>query len=285
MARRLLRGGNDLAVYDVVPERVAELVSAGAHASESIAEACAGRDVALTSLPDDGALREAGLAPGGIRTSLPAGAVHVAMGTHGVASIRALEVAHAEAGQALVAAPVFGRPDMASTGQLRIVAGGPSEAVSRCSPLFELIGQRTYAAGTKPEAAAIVKLANNLLLGCAVEALAEAYSLLRKLDVAPQVLYDVATEGFLAAPVYRVYGQTMLDEAYDDIGFTASLGLKDVNLILAAGEAALVPMPSVNAYHDRLLGAVAHGDGERDLAVVAREQERACGLRAGPTAA
>jgi hypothetical protein len=47
---------------------------------------------------------------------------------------------------------------------------------------------------------------------------------------------------------------------------------------MAAANDARVPLPSGNAFRDRLLGAVAHGDGDKDWAVVAREQARASGL-------
>ena len=57
-----------------------------------------------------------------------------------------------------------------------------------------------------------------------------------------------------------------------------TVALKDANLILAAADLARVPMPTLNAYRDRLLGALAHGDGARDQAVLAREQARAAGL-------
>ena len=55
-------------------------------------------------------------------------------------------------------------------------------------------------------------------------------------------------------------------------------GLKDAKLIAEAGALANVPMPSHNVYLDRLVGATAHGDGERDQAVLGREQARAAGL-------
>ena len=54
--------------------------------------------------------------------------------------------------------------------------------------------------------------------------------------------------------------------------------LKDMNLVLAAADQARVPMPSANNVRDRLLGAIAHGDGEKDWSVIAREQARASGL-------
>jgi 3-hydroxyisobutyrate dehydrogenase-like beta-hydroxyacid dehydrogenase len=96
--------------------------------------------------------------------------------------------------------------------------------------------------------------------------------------VPPETLYEVLTEALFAAPAYKVYGQIMVEESYDRVGFTTDLALKDANLILAAADQARIPLPSANVYRDRLLGAIAHGDGDKDWAVMAREQARAGGL-------
>ena len=131
----------------------------------------------------------------------------------------------------------------------------------------------------RPDAATAIKLANNAVLGAAMIAMAEAFSLVRKYNVSPQVLYDVMTDGlFAGAPAYKGYGKTMVDGTYDHVGSPVHVGLKDANLILAAADIARVPMPSLNIYRDRLLGAIAHGDGDKDQAVLAREQARASGL-------
>jgi 3-hydroxyisobutyrate dehydrogenase-like beta-hydroxyacid dehydrogenase len=200
------------------------------------------------------------------------------MGTHSAAAIQALAAAHAAAGQTLVAAPVLGRPDAAAAGQLVIVAGGPADAIKRCEPAFQVMGRKTAEAGPKPESAIAIKLANNFVLACAIEAMAEGFALVRKYGVQPQVFYEVITEGLFAAPAYKVYGKLMVDQAYDKPGFTAALGLKDVKLALAAGELAKVPLPSGSVVRDRLIGAIAHGDADKDWSVLAREQGRACGL-------
>jgi 3-hydroxyisobutyrate dehydrogenase-like beta-hydroxyacid dehydrogenase len=179
----------------------------------------------------------------------------------------------------LVAAPVLGRPDLAASGQLGIVAAGSPEAVRRCEPLLALMGRRTFEAGVKPESATAIKLANNLALGAAIVAQAEAFSLVRKYGVDPQVMYDVMTDGlFAGAPAYKGYGKTMVDETFDKVGSPVFVGIKDANLILAAADLARVPLPSLDVYRERLLGAIAHGDGDKDQAVLAREQARACGL-------
>jgi 3-hydroxyisobutyrate dehydrogenase-like beta-hydroxyacid dehydrogenase len=278
MARRVLDGGHGLAVFDVVRAQTEALAAAGARAATTVAEVCEGREVVITMLVEDATVLDVATRPGGIRDSLPAGSIHLAMGTYGVACIRALEAAHRQAGQTLVAAPVLGRPDLAASGALGIVSAGPEDAVRRCEPLFGAIGARTFMAGTAPEAATAIKLANNLVLGCAMVAMAEGFSLIRKYGVEPQVLYDVMTEGLFSAPAYKGYGKTMVEGTYDRVGSPITVGLKDANLIQAAADIAKVPLPSLNVYRDRLLGAVAHGDGDKDQAALAREQARACGL-------
>jgi 3-hydroxyisobutyrate dehydrogenase-like beta-hydroxyacid dehydrogenase len=279
MAGRVLGAGHELFAYNRTPERAAALGQRGARVVASIAEACAGRDVVITMLADDAALEEVSLGDGGLVASLPEGRIHLAMGTHGVAMIRKLAGAHAKAGRILVAAPVLGRPDAAAAGQLGVVSAGPPDAVAFCRPLFEAVGRRTFAAGSKPEAAAAIKITNNFVLGCAIEAMGEAFALVEKFGVAPSVMYDVLTDALFAAPGYKVYGKIIVDESYDRVGQSALLGFKDAELALAAAAAARVPLPSVNVWRDRLLGAIAHGDGGKDWAVMALEQARASGLR------
>jgi hypothetical protein len=278
MARRVLAAGHDLSVYNRTPQKAADLVQAGARAAASVGTACADREVVITMVADDSALQEVALASGGVRDRLPAGATHVAMGTHGVAAIRALEAAHVAARQSFIAAPVLGRPEAVDAGKLGIVAAGPADALTACTPVFRAIGGRVFNAGRRPESAAAIKLANNFVLACCIEALGEAFALARKYEVAPMLLFEVLTEGLFAAPAYKTYGSIIAEERYEHVGFSAKLGLKDTNLVLAAADSARVPLPSANVVHDRLLSAIAHGDGDRDWSVIAREQARASGL-------
>src|SRR5262245_9301882 len=278
MAARIIGASHDLAVFNRTADKAVELVKAGGALAPTVKGACEAREIVITMVSDDAALREVVLSPGGIRESLAPGDIHLAMGTHSVGEIQKLAVVHSEAKQILVAAPVLGRPDMAAIGQVSIVSAGSPQAVKKCDPLFQAMGRRTFQAGDRPEHASITKLANNFMLGCAIGAMAEGFSLVRKYGVVPQVFYEVMTEGLFAAPAYKVYGKIMVDEAYDKVGFTTLLGLKDFSLIMAAAEAARVPLPSGNAVRDRLLSAIAHGDGTKDWAVVGREQARASGL-------
>lgn len=275
MARRLLDAGHDLVLYNRTPEKLAELASAGAATAPSPAEAARGAEVAITMLGSDYALEEISRA---LSESLPSGAVHVAMGTHSVQMIQKVAEIHAKAGQTLVCSPVLGRPEAVTAGRLGIIAAGPAEAVERCRPLFDAMGRRTFEAGELPAAGAAMKIANNFLLGCAIEAIGEAFSLVHKCGVPRPMFYEILADGLFTSPVYTGYGKTIANEDWDHVGFTATLGLKDVNLALSAGEAVGVPLPSGNVWRDRLVGAIAHGDGEKDWAVMALEQARASGL-------
>lgn len=278
MAGRILGAGHDLVIYDQVPELLTALGKAGATIASSVAEVVADREVVIDMLPHDAALEKLVFSNGGLLEALPIGAIHMPMGTHGVEIIQRLSNAHAEADQLFVAGHVLGRPDLAANGQLSIVPGGSPELLKRLQPLFDVLGKKTFIAGDEPQSATAVKIAHNFVLGCAIEVIGEGMSLARKYGVEPALFHQVLTEGLFSSPAYEVYGQIIVDEAYDKVGASVQIGIKDANLALAAGEAVGVPLPSCNVMRDRLLGAVAHGDGECDWAVMAREQARASGL-------
>jgi 3-hydroxyisobutyrate dehydrogenase-like beta-hydroxyacid dehydrogenase len=275
MAARVLSGGHELVVYNRSRDKAAELEKSGAKVAGSIAEACKGREVVISMVADDKALTDVVKEISG---ALDKGAIHVAMGTHGVQVLREVDAVHTKLGQQFVASPVLGRPEVAAAGQLGIVPAGPAQAIEKLAPLNALMGRRTFPAGPKPEGAAAVKLANNMMVGCALEAMGEAFSLVRKYGVDPQAFYEVFTDGMFAAPVYKVYGNIIAKQLYDQAGFTTALGLKDAGLLIAAGLAENVPLPSMSVYRDRLLAAMANGDAIRDWSVVARQLARSAGL-------
>lgn len=278
MVRRLLEGGHAVGVYNRTAEKAKPLADAGATIVPSIAAAVRHGDAIYTMLADDAALDDVAFRDGGLLASLPKGGIHVCAGTHGIAVIRKLKAAHADRGQNLICAPMLGRPELVASGQAGIVASGAPEAITRCMPAFEAIGRRTFVAGEDPEGATAIKIANNFVLGCAIEAMGEGMSLVRKYGVEPGVFFDVMTDGLFNCSAYKVYGKIIVDESYAKVGQMAVLGLKDADLALHAGGLVGVPLPSGNVWRDRLVGAVAHGDGGKDWAVMALEQARASGL-------
>ncbi len=278
MARRLIDGGHEVGVYNRTVEKLKPLTDAGAKPMASIKQAATFGDAVFTMLTDDAAVLEVAGQAGGLKESLPKGGIHICAGTHSVAAIQKLTDIHADAGQILIASPMLGRPEVVAAGQAGIVVGGPKDKVEHCRPLFTAIAPRVIDAGTEPAGAAAIKIANNFVLGCAIEALGEGFSLVRKYGVAPEVFYSVLADGLFACWAYKTYGKFIAEERYLPAGQSALNGLKDANLALAAGEAVGVPLPSGNVWRDRLVGAVAHGEGGHDWAVMAKDQARASGL-------
>jgi 3-hydroxyisobutyrate dehydrogenase-like beta-hydroxyacid dehydrogenase len=227
---------------------------------------------------DDAAVLDVVNQLGGIRESLPKGGVHICAGTHSVAGIQRLTRIHNDAGQVLLATPILGRPEVVAAGNAGILIGGPAGNVEKLRPLFTAIAGRVADSGAEAVTAAAVKIAHNFVLGCAIEAMGEGFALTRKYGVKSDVFYRVLTEGLFACWTYKTYGKFIADEQYLPAGQRAVNGLKDANLALAAGEAVGVPLPSGNVWRDRLVSAVAHGEGEHDWAVMAKAQARASGL-------
>lgn len=278
MAGRLRDAGHDLLILDQLPRNMRQLQSAGAMIAGSIAEVCQGCDVVITMLPHDGALDAVVNGAGGLVESMSTNTAHMAMGTHSVDQINAINQSHKNAGQTFIAAPVLGRPDLAAAGQLSIVPAGPANAVEKMQPLYDAMGKQTFMAGEQPQSSTAIKIANNFMLGSAIENMGEAFSLVRKLGVEPELFFDVMMKGLFGALAFKIYGPMIVEQKWDSHGATAVIGLKDADLVVAAAKTADMPMPSVHIWREHLLKAIERGEGDLDWAVMAREQARASGL-------
>src|SRR5258708_33450368 len=123
MAANLIKAGHDVTVFNRNPKKSRSLLELGAHQATSIADACNGEAV-ITMLADDTAVSDIALADGGIVDKLRQGAIHISMSTISVGLSQELARADGKGGQRLVAAPVFGRPDMGAGGKLVNVGAG-----------------------------------------------------------------------------------------------------------------------------------------------------------------
>ncbi len=232
MAANLLKAGHEVTVFNRSPDKAAPLVDSGAIAAKTIADACRG-DAVVTMLADDHSVEGVAFGEAGIVATLVSGAVHISCSTISVELSRRLALAHADAGQRFLAAPVFGRPDAAAAAKLFVVAGGAPEAVEQSRPLLDAIGQRTFVMSDKPEAANLVKLSGNFLIAAVIESLGEAMALVEKGGVDPHAYLDLLTSTLFSAPVYRTYGGLIAEGRFEPAGFAAPLGYKDIRLLLA----------------------------------------------------
>jgi 3-hydroxyisobutyrate dehydrogenase-like beta-hydroxyacid dehydrogenase len=267
MAANLLKAGHEVTVFNRTPAKSSALIALGAHEAAELAAACRG-EVVISMLADDEAASHIALGSAGIVASLPKGAIHLSMSTISVAMSRRLAQAHAQSGQRYVAAPVFGRPDMAAAAKLFIVAAGDPAAIDACRPLFEALGQKTASIGAEPSAANLVKLTANFLQAAVIESLGEAIALIGKAGIDRRAYVDLLTSTIFTAPAYKIFGPLIADGAFATAAFAAPLGYKDIRLALAEAESLRVPMPLASLLHDRFLRLFAQGGENLDWSAI-----------------
>ena len=277
IAKSLLRVGHRVAVYNRTRSRAEALRADGAIVAASVSEACRS-GIVLTMVADDAALEGLVFGDGGILASLPRGGVHVSLSTISVALSDRLSSEHAKAGQGFLAAPVFGRPDAAEAGRLAVVVGGAETLVQKCKPLLEAMGPKLFVVGERPSMANVVKLSGNFLIASVLESLSEALAFARKSGLDAGALMEFLTATLFNAPVYKTYGELIVQGKHEPAGFALPLGLKDVRLVLQAAEAANVPMPIASVVRDRFITAMARGNQDKDWSVIGRVAAEDAGL-------
>ena len=267
MATNLLKAGHEVTVYNRTLTKAEALVAEGAVLARDVSGACNGEAV-FTMLANDEAVEDVVLSAGGVLDHLAPGAIHISSSTISVGLSERLARLHADAGQRFVAAPVFGRPDVAAAGNLFVIAAGAPGAVEAAAPLLEAIGQKTFVVSDTPKAANLVKLSGNFLLACVIESLGEAMALVGKAGLDKRQYLDILTSTLFGAPVYKTYGALIADERFEPAGFAAPLGQKDIRLLLAAAEDLSVPLPVASLLRDRFLTLIAHGGETLDWSAI-----------------
>jgi 3-hydroxyisobutyrate dehydrogenase-like beta-hydroxyacid dehydrogenase len=275
MAANLLKAGHEVLAWNRSKAPVERLVALGAKEAATPAEA-AQAGIFVTMLADDASTRSI-LEEGGALASLKPGAVHVCMATVSVMFAKEMARRHAEKGVGYIAAPVLGRVNVAEAGQLNILAAGEDAFLDRVQPVFDVVGQKTWRFGAEPERANAVKLASNFMLVSAIETMAEASAMVAGHGVAVADFLAMATSTAFAAPVYKIYGEAIVQQRFEPAGFKLSLALKDIRLALEAAELARAPMPFASTLKDNLLDGVAHGEGDLDLAALSKVAARRAG--------
>jgi 3-hydroxyisobutyrate dehydrogenase-like beta-hydroxyacid dehydrogenase len=265
MAANLLEKGHAVTVWNRSPGPAVDLVAQGAKAAATIEDALQG-DIVLSILAHDQAIRDV------LLEALPrarSGLVHVNLATISTAFARELAETHAGLGLGYVAAPVFGRPPVARAGGLNVLAAGAPDAVATAMPVLEALAAKVWPMGDDPVRANAVKIAGNLMIVSAVEAMGEATALGAAHGVPAADLLDVLTSTIFASPIYKIYGAMIAEGRYHPPGFAADLALKDVRLAQAAGDEKGLALPLADLVEGGLETLLAGEGATPDLAALA----------------
>jgi 3-hydroxyisobutyrate dehydrogenase-like beta-hydroxyacid dehydrogenase len=277
MAANLAKAGHAVKLWNRTPGKAGPAILAGALEVQSVSDAAHG-EVVITMLADDAAVEDITFGKGGLLETMTKGAIHVGMSTISTALAERLAHAHMERETLYLSAPVFGRPPAAEAAALSIVVAGAPHAIETVQPLFDAMGKKIFIVGERPGAANLVKLCGNFMIMAAIEAMGEAMTVAVKGGVSKAALLEVLRGTMFDAPVYKNYGEILVEGRYKPAGFTAPLGLKDMRLMAAAAEASRAPMPFLGVIRDHLLATVASEGDDVDWAAVAKVIARNAGL-------
>lgn len=259
MARHLVHAGHEVRAYDTRAEAAEEIAREGAVAAGSVAAAAQGADMVITMLPDTPQVEEVVLGPGGLLQNPPSGGLLVEMSTIAPTATRRMAAQLADAGIAMLDAPVSGGPTGAKAAKLSIMVGGPEDAVARARPVLEAMGTTIIHVG-ESGAGQTVKACNQLICAMNIQAICEAFALGRAAGLDLHKLREVLLGGAASSWMLQNLGPLMLAKD-SSAGFRIDLKLKDLRL---AGELAFelgVPLPGTALATSLYLEARAHGEG------------------------
>jgi len=262
MAKNLATAGHMVKAWNRSGGAVDGVTMVGAPAEAFDAEAT------LTMLSDDAAIRSVILDAGLLARARP-GLVHVVASTISVAFANELVAAHEAAGVGYVSAPVLGRPDVAAKAELNILAGGAPQARAKVQPILETIGRRIWDMGDEAPTANAAKIACNMMIMMAIEAMAEAVVLTEANGLPRERFFELILGTLFGSRSYQVYSANIAAGDYEP-GFRAVLGLKDINLAKSAAQEAGRSLPMLDAVHGRMQETIDAGLGERDWSAMAK---------------
>ncbi|MES2222481.1 MAG: NAD(P)-dependent oxidoreductase [Acidobacteriota bacterium] len=266
VAGRLLRAGHTVSVWNRSPKSLLERGISSATQAPSIRAAVERCEVVCTMLANDEATEAVAFGPEGFLAAMRPNSVHIALGTLSVALSRRLMESHADADQRYVAAPVFGRPNVAVQGRLWVVAAGDDATLERVRTVLDAIGRGVTIVGSEPPQAHAFKLGGNFMISAMVQTLSEAFVFANAEGIDAELFLETVNEALFQSPFYLNYGRVMLHPP-EHPGATVLLGEKDIRLFRGATESAAVRLGLAEYLQEQFNLAIRNGLGESDWAV------------------
>ena len=232
ITRNLLKAGFKVVVNNRSSAAVEELVAEGAVDGKDPKGVAEAADVIITSLPDPTAVRKVYLEPGGLVENARAGQVIADTSTIDPGLSRELAEKLIEKNALFLDAPVSGGVAGAEAGTLTIMIGGTQEAFDKAQPVLSAIGQKLHLVGPSGSGT-VIKLANQLLVGINMSAVAEALVLGVKAGADPAKMLEVLSTSFGGSRMLdrgvpliidrNIGGGTPVDLLRKDLGLIADL--------------------------------------------------------------
>ncbi len=280
MAKNLLKAGHELVVFDIVRENVMDLVSAGAASAESAAQAAGQCPVVITMVPNSPHVKAVVMGEGGVLESAKEGTILIDMSSIAPGASQEVEKACAAKGVKMIDAPVSGGEPKAIDGTLSVMVGGDKEVFEQVKDdiLLKMGASAVYCGAIG--AGNTTKLANQIVVACNIAACAEAFTLAKKADVDPALVFDAIRGGLAGSTVMNAKVPMMLEGNFKP-GFKIDLHIKDLGNALEAGHSVGSPLPLTAAVMEMMQTLHADGKGQDDHSSLANYYAKVSGTKIG----
>ena len=278
MACNLVRAGYDLMVSNRTMSKCDPVVALGAKAGtyREVAESC---DVVITMLPNSPQVKAVMLGENGIAAHMKSGSVFIDMTSVNPVASKELGEALAAYGIEMLDAPVSGGEPKAIDGTLSIMVGGKQEVFDAYKEMLGAMGTSVVRCG-EIGAGNTTKLANQIIVACNIQALAEALTLAQKAGVDPQLVFQ-AIRGGLAGSTVMDAKAPMMISGNDTPGFKIDLHIKDLNNALDCAHTVGSPVPMTASVQEIMQWLHNHEGGQKDHSAIAQYYEYLTGIRIG----
>jgi 2-hydroxy-3-oxopropionate reductase len=266
MTRRLLSAGFPLMIWNRTRDKAKDILSAGATWGDSpkaLAQAC---DVVITMVTDSAASEEVICGRNGILEGVHPGMILIDMGSIAPEMSRSIAARAKAKGVPMLDAPVTGAPKVASEGKLGIMVGGPKETFDACLPIFQAMGVKVIHVGENGKGTTL-KLINNLIMGVAIQAVAEALVLAQKAGIDPVKVQEITSVGGARTGAMETRGRRMITHDFSP-HFSANNMYKDLSTALKLADEVGASLPATSIAREMLRAVKSQGRGELDSCAV-----------------
>lgn len=278
MAKNLLKAGYTLLVNTHKQATMDEMATVGAvlATQQEIGEKC---DIVMTMLPNSPQVKEVMLGENGVAAHMKPGSIFVDMSSINPIASKEIAAELAKHGVDMLDAPVSGGEPKAIDGTLSFMVGGKQEAYDRIEPILLKMGASVVRCG-EVGAGNTTKLANQIIVACNIQALAEALTLSQKAGVDPNLVF-AAIRGGLAGSTVMDAKAPMMISGNDTPGFRINLHIKDLNNALDCAHSVGAPLPMTASVQEIMQYLASNGLGACDHSAIAQYYEKLADVKIG----
>ena len=275
MAKNMLKAGYDLTVNDLNQAAVDEIVACGAKAATNneIGEQC---DLVMTMVPNSPQVKAVMLGEDGVAAHMRPGTTFIDMSSINPVASKEIAAELAKKNIEMLDAPVSGGEPKAIDGTLSFMVGGKQEVFDRFKPVLESMGASVVLCGDVG-AGTTTKLANQIVVACNIQAVAEALTLAKKAGVDPELVFQAIKGGLAGSTVMNAKAPMMI-EGNDKPGFKIDLHIKDLNNALDCAHTVGSPVPMTAAVQEILQWLHNNGCGQNDHSAIIKYYKKLTGI-------